>query len=189
MASRKETLLAAAATLFRERGYDGVGMQEIGAAAGIVGSGVYRHFPSKQSLLVALTDRHLDDLLAGARAIREEALPPLHALEALVDLHLDFAFAREGLIAVYLGEERSLSDPDRKRARRKQRAYLDEWVDQLTMLDPLLDRQQGHVIVQAVVSLLQSVTWQRPSLPRAEVEPTLRQLALAALHTMEGQPA
>ena len=181
--SRKDALLAAAAALFRERGYDGVGMQDIGAAAGIVGSGVYRHFDSKLAMLVALTDRHLDDLLAGAARIRDAALAPADALDALVDLHLDFAFARKGLIAVYLGEERSLPEPDRKRARRKQRAYLAAWVEVLQQLDPALDERQAHVTANAVVSLLQSVTWQRPAPPRSEAEPVLRRLALAALAT------
>ena len=181
MPSRKEALLAAAASLFRERGYDGVGMQDIVAAAGIVGSGVYRHFDSKLAMLVALTDRHLDDLLAGAARIRAAALPPSEALDALVDLHLDFAFAREGLIAVYLGEERSLPEPDRKRARRKQRAYLAEWVVALRQLHPDLDDRRAHLTVNAVVSLLQSVTWQRPSPARSDAEPVLRQLAHGAL--------
>lgn len=182
---RKEALLAAAASLFRERGYDGVGMQEIGAAAGIVGSGIYRHFDSKLSMLVALTDRHLDDLLAGAARIRAGDLPAADALDALVDLHLDFAFAREGLIAVYLGEERSLPEPDRKRARRKQRAYLDTWVAVLRELRPDLDERRAHLTANAVVSLLQSVTWQRPSPARADAEPVLRRLALGAIHATE----
>jgi AcrR family transcriptional regulator len=178
---RREALLAAAAALFRERGYYGVGMQDIGRAAGIVGSGVYRHFASKEALLVEITDRLLDGLLAGARATRAEGAGPAATLDALIGLHLDFALDGEGLIAVYLGEERNLPDTDRRRARRKQKAYLQEWVDTLRELRPDLAEPDGHLTAQAIVALLQSVAWQQPDLPRPQVEARLQHLARGAL--------
>jgi AcrR family transcriptional regulator len=168
--TRREELLGAAAALFRERGYYGVGMQDIGRAAGIVGSGV------------------LDGLLHGARAIRAEGLPADDTLDGLIRLHLDFALDGKGLIAVYLGEERNLPDGDRRRARRKQKAYLQEWVEVLRALDPDLDEAAGHLTAQAVVALLQSVTWQQPSLPRPVVEARLQRLARGAL-ALQGAPA
>ena len=42
--ARKDRILAAAADLVARRGYHAVGMADIGAEAGIVGSGIYRHF-------------------------------------------------------------------------------------------------------------------------------------------------
>ena len=186
--SRREELLGAAAALFRERGYYGVGMQDIGRAAGIVGSGVYRHFASKEALLVEITDRLLDGLVDGARAIRAASAGPEATLDGLIALHLDFALDGQGLIAVYLGEERNLPDADRRRARRKQKAYLQEWVDVLRALDPDLDEAGGHLTAQAIVALLQSVTWQQPSLPRPVVEARLQRLARGAL-ALQGTPA
>jgi AcrR family transcriptional regulator len=182
MGTRREELLFAAAALFRERGYYGVGMQEIGRAAGIVGSGVYRHFTSKEAMLVELTDRLLDDLVDRAALIRATTAGPGACLDALIELHLEFALDGEGLIAVYLGEERNLPEADRRRARRKQRAYLQEWVDVLGELQPERDERERHLVVQAVVALLQSVAWQRPTLPRATVETRLRDLARNALN-------
>jgi AcrR family transcriptional regulator len=179
--TRREELLAAAGALFRERGYYGVGMQDIGRAAGIVGSGVYRHFASKEAILVELIDGLLDDLLARARTIRAAGAAPAATLDALIDAHLEFALDGQGLIAVYLGEERNLPEADGRRARRKQRAYLQEWVDVLRELRPDLDEREGHLVVQAVVSLLQSVAWQRPKLPGATVAARLRDLARHAL--------
>ena len=178
---RRDDLLSAAATLFRERGYYRVGMQDIGAAAGIVGSGVYRHVASKEALLVELIDGLLDGLVDGARARRAANPDAAAALDALVDLHLDFALDREGLIAVWLREERHLPDTDRRRARRKQKAYLQEWVDVLRELRPEVDEREGHLMVQAVVSLLNSVAWQRPEVPRARAADRLRRMAREAL--------
>src|SRR6185312_14765188 len=51
-----------------ERGFHAVSMADIGAASGIVGSGVYRHFDSKSAVLVALLDEGMERLLAGAAA-------------------------------------------------------------------------------------------------------------------------
>src|SRR5262245_47620779 len=54
---RRERILSAAAELTARRGFHTIGMADIGAEAGIVGSGVYRHFASKDAILVALLDR------------------------------------------------------------------------------------------------------------------------------------
>ena len=66
---RREQLLEAAAVLFAERGYHAVGIDDIGAAAGISGPGVYRHFAGKQALLAALCERALHRMLGGAQGI------------------------------------------------------------------------------------------------------------------------
>ncbi|WP_230419074.1 TetR family transcriptional regulator [Catenulispora pinistramenti] len=54
---RKERILAAAARLFRDRGYHEVTLDEIGAAAGIAGPSVYSHFAGKAELLRTITER------------------------------------------------------------------------------------------------------------------------------------
>ncbi len=58
-----EKILAAAEKLFFERSFDGVGVDEIGKAAGTTGSAIYRHFPSKDAILAALFDKTLDTIL------------------------------------------------------------------------------------------------------------------------------
>ena len=45
---------AAAATLFAERGYAGVTIEDLGAAVGVSGPAVYRHFPGKAAVLAAI---------------------------------------------------------------------------------------------------------------------------------------
>jgi AcrR family transcriptional regulator len=65
---RRERILDAAADLMARNGYQGVNMTDIGSAAGIVGSGIYRHFDSKNAILVELLDRVVDRLLADAEA-------------------------------------------------------------------------------------------------------------------------
>ena len=59
----------AAAALGAQRGFDAISMADIGAEAGIVGSGVYRHFDSKTAILVAMADRVMDRLMTRAAEI------------------------------------------------------------------------------------------------------------------------
>ena len=60
---RRDRILAAAVEVFAARGYDGAGMGEIAARAGIVPSVIYDHFPSKRALHVELLERHGQTLI------------------------------------------------------------------------------------------------------------------------------
>ena len=64
-AERRAELLAAAATLFADRGFAGVRLEDLGAAVGISGPAVYRHFPNKEAVLVELlvrSEEHTSEL-------------------------------------------------------------------------------------------------------------------------------
>lgn len=49
-AENREKVLGAAATLFRERGFDGAGIADVMRAAGLTHGGFYNHFESKDAL-------------------------------------------------------------------------------------------------------------------------------------------
>lgn len=63
--TRREQILKEAARLFAERGFHGVGVDEIGAAVGISGPGLYRHFPGKDAMLAELLVGISGQLLTG----------------------------------------------------------------------------------------------------------------------------
>ena len=90
---RHEQLLDATAELVAARGFHAVGIVDIGAAAGVTGSAIYRHFRNKQEMLVALIERVVDELLSGARAAVDGAADAPTALDALVRAHVAFASA------------------------------------------------------------------------------------------------
>ena len=72
--TRREQILATAAELFAERGFNGVSINDIGAAVGVSGPALYRHFPSKDAVLGELLLGISRSLLAeGSR--RREAAP------------------------------------------------------------------------------------------------------------------
>jgi TetR/AcrR family transcriptional regulator, transcriptional repressor for nem operon len=63
MKEHRERVLTAAAELFRERGFDGVGIAEIMAAAGMTHGGFYRHFGSKDELAAQACGRAFGEAL------------------------------------------------------------------------------------------------------------------------------
>ncbi len=72
-AERRELIMKAAAEAFGKHGYDGVNLDTIAGAANVTKPVLYRHFPSKQALYLALLERHreemptfVSDLPAGA---------------------------------------------------------------------------------------------------------------------------
>lgn len=178
---RRETLLSEAAALFADRGYAAVGVDDIGAAAGITGPGVYRHFPSKQAILAALFDDATGRLLAGAQQIvaGSEALPG--QLRALVRTHAGLALSERGLISVYLAEEHALPAADRRRQRATQRRYVDHWLRLAGPLRPDLSARDLLLVVQAVLGMLNSVAFHSGHADHDRAVDLLTGSALAAL--------
>ena len=179
--ARRERLLSAAAELVAQRGFHAVGIGDIGAAAGVTGSAIYRHFGSKQEILVALFDSVLDELLDGARSAARHADGPGATVRALVVWHVDFALRDRSIIAVYDQESHNLPEDDRQRFRRKQRAYVELWVEAVAPLRPDLGRPALTAAVHAIFGLLNSVSDHATRVPDAVLAGLLRDMALDAL--------
>lgn len=69
-AQLRKSILDAASALFADRGFDVVTMNDIASKAGVVRATVFNHFPSKHSLIEAITE----DVFAYYTAIVERAL-------------------------------------------------------------------------------------------------------------------
>jgi AcrR family transcriptional regulator len=178
---RRDAILSSALELFRERGFHAVGIDEIGTAAGISGPAVYRHFPSKNSLLVALFDHISERMLDGAQKIGAEGLAPGPTLDRLVALHVSFAVDERSLLAVWIQDWRSLLDPDAHRIRRRQVQYMSEWTLALGRLRPDFSPEQLDTIAYAAVGAINSVAFRESELSREALDPLLCQLARAVL--------
>jgi AcrR family transcriptional regulator len=162
---RRERILAAAAELVARRGFHTVGMAEIGAEAGIVGSGIYRHFGSKDAILVALLDRVMGRLQDGAARILASAADDRAALSALVRDHIRVAIEDRSVLAVYHREIHNLPADDRRRLRRMQRHYLEDWVHVLAPLRRDLADGELRLAVHAAIGAIQSTLFFRSGLP------------------------
>jgi len=181
VAGRREAILASALDLFHRRGFHSVGIDEIGTLAGISGPGVYRHFPSKSSLLVALFDTLSDRMLAASEEIEKLDCSPAEALDRLVSFHLATAVAERALLAVWLRESQSLPDSDQKRIGDRHVDYVAVWAATLAQLRPELGPAEAQTVVRAALGAINSIALQDPGLPPETLEALLGAAARAVL--------
>lgn len=67
--ANREHIVETASELFRERGFDGVGVSDLMAAAGFTHGGFYKHFGSKADLMAEASASSLSKSLAGAGSL------------------------------------------------------------------------------------------------------------------------
>ncbi|AXO32379.1 TetR/AcrR family transcriptional regulator [Micromonospora chalcea] len=180
--SRRDEILEIAVGLFAARGYHGVSMDDIGAAAGVTGPALYHHFAGKEAMLVAALVPVSEGLLAGGRE-RAAGHPddPRGALESLIDFHVEFALANPAVIALHLHELDRMPDEPRRRIRRLQRMYVEEWVTVLTALHPGLPDGAARVLAHAAFGLMNSTPFLGGEVDRRRRAELLRGATLAAL--------
>jgi AcrR family transcriptional regulator len=178
--SRRDQILDRAAELFAARGFHGVSVQDVGAACGISGPALYRHFASKDAMLGEMLVGISKRLLAEGRSRVRQSADAERALDALLAWHVDFALNHRPLIVVQDRDWDSLPVDARTRVRRLQHAYIDLWADQLSELEPRLAHDEATARVRAVFGLLNS-TPRSGRLPDADLRPLLTSMARAAL--------
>ena len=171
---RKHKILSAARLLFRERGFHSVGIDDVGAAAGISGPGVYRHFGGKQELLIAALPKAEE---MWARSESREGV----TLEDLVRRHVRFAVHNAPLIALWYQEHHNLPEQYQRSQQSLHRRYVEQWVVQLRARRPELDQGAARVRVLAAIELTHSVDELVGILDRDQLEAVLTAMILAAL--------
>jgi len=188
--TRRKALLSAAAALFAENGFSRVSLEDLGAAAGVSGPAVYRHFPGKQAVLAELLLSVSRGLLDGGRVVAAAASDPAAALRGLVEFHVDFALSNPDVIRVQDRDLDSLSDSDRAEVRALQRAYVELWVGVLAELHEGTGasgteqselRVRAHAVFGLINSTPHSVRSHGRRIATKTARPLLEQMALAAL--------
>ena len=175
-ADRHAAILHEAARLFAERGYSGVSLEEIGAAVGVSGPAVYRHFENKQALLGAILVGVSERLRAGGRSVSDAGGSPDDRLEAIVAFHVDFALTDADVIRVQDRDLASLREDDRHTVRRLQREYVELWIGILSELHPERSESDLRVRAHACFGLINSTPHSSRGLRGAPADSTVRSI-------------
>jgi AcrR family transcriptional regulator len=179
--NRRLQLIAAAEQLIAERGYLAVRLEDIGAAAGVSGPAIYRHFPNKEALLVELLVGISTRLLEGGRAVVAQASSPAAALDGLIEFHLDFALTEPDLIRIQDRDLEQLPAAARRQVRKAQRQYVEVWVDVLCQIDDTLDEADARLMAHATFGLLNSTPHSAKPAGPVRSRAILRAMTVAAL--------
>jgi AcrR family transcriptional regulator len=187
-AVRRLELINAAARLFASRSYYAVTVDDIGEALGLSGPALYRHFPSKEALLVAVFDQVIQQQSERLHDTLADAGDPRAALESMVRSHVDFAVEQRENMAVWRQEFHHLPEADSWRLRRAQRLYVEEWVHIVHELRPELNDAGVRALVHGVLGLLQSPSDFQSGLADEGVKNLLMSMAVAAVFQGSTEP-
>ncbi|MEN6406283.1 MAG: TetR/AcrR family transcriptional regulator [Thermoguttaceae bacterium] len=114
---RREQIVEAALTLAAEHGLRRLSVAAVARRVGLVPSGIYRHFKSKDDIIAALLDRVERQLMANVEAARRENADPLDCLKSVLMRHI--RFLREGKVIfiprTIFSDDVHVGNPQRRR--------------------------------------------------------------------------
>lgn len=111
--STRGRILEAATDVFARQGYDGAGVAEICALAGVSKGAFYHHYPSKQVLFLELLAGWLGRLDEQIRAVRAHAPNMYEALLSMAEAVSTILDAAEGQLSIFLEFwNQAIRDPD-----------------------------------------------------------------------------
>jgi AcrR family transcriptional regulator len=126
---RRSEVIAAAAHLFAERGYQATSMSDLTEATGLAAGGLYHYIGSKEELLISICDELLDPILARAREIAATAAPPAEQLRELLRAWLAHIATHRDHMLVFAQERHVIEREPQWRHVRGQRKAFEELLD------------------------------------------------------------
>ncbi|HEX6388911.1 MAG TPA: helix-turn-helix domain-containing protein [Solirubrobacteraceae bacterium] len=184
--SRDVEILQAAAVLFRQRGYDAVGVDEIGQAVGVTGPAIYRHFSGKDEILGTLFDEGMDEVF---RVTSNALDDPFESLEHIVREHALHVLRNPVIAGVWIHESRALTAEYKRRYRRRAERYVERWMDVLRRCYPEAPEATLLTITHSSIGSLNSVnSWPRELRDETNVE-TLVALVMRGADALAGARA
>jgi len=156
-------------------------MNDIGAATGITGPGIYRHFANKQEILeVAVRE-------AGARAVEQinrvvdQNPDPQARLRQLVRCFVTLAIDNPDLTVMGVRERRHLSVATRRWVDRYDRRHRELWEDALLQTRTELTPEEAHVMVRGAASLCIGAVSGKTPLDRPALDDLVEGMVISAL--------
>ncbi len=156
-ANRRALILEAAIALFHERGYPATSVDDIGKAVDVSGPAIYRHFSSKEEILLESIKLAADQVHAANTLAREADDDPRNLLEAYIRAYVNVALEHSALISVWISEARHLSTDRRSPMSRRLRSWSTEWVEALTEARSDISEAEARVLVSGAIGQITSV--------------------------------
>ena len=162
--TRPAEILAAAIPLFARDGFANVTNVQIGQAAGLAPSAIYRHYPGKVDILVAACLQAAGLLAQAVDRSLHQAVDPRQAVVALAAAYVAYSFEHNALNSVAEAEAAGLPADLRRPLILAQREHIAVWEQQLRRARPELDPRQARLLVHAgfgvVVEAGRALRWQ-----------------------------
>jgi len=178
----KRRILDAAIRLFREHGYHGTTIRDIGRAAGLTSAALYRHFANKDEVLeTAVWDTMRKVDRASREAVAEEGRSPEQTLEALVRVLAGTLLEDRDRLAVYLFEARHLDAQVYAVMQRAERRLYERWLGHLLLARPELSETRARTLAKAAVFTIAYAAIADSELDSEQLAGVLADAALAVM--------
>ena len=155
-------LLAAAARVFRDRGFRAATMREVAREAGIQAGSIYYHFGSKDEMLDEVLEAGLHSLQRGmAETIADMARFPDHRsrIATAIGVHLEYVFRLSDLTSANVRIYGQLPETVRARHRPLRRAYGELWDGWLREAQQAGELRPDIKIVPLRQAMLGALNW------------------------------
>jgi AcrR family transcriptional regulator len=126
---RRSEVIATAARVFAERGYQATSMSDLTAATGLAAGGLYHYIESKDQLLFSICDELLDPVLERAREIVAAERPPEQQLRELLRAWLAHIAGHRDHMLVFAQERHVIEREPQWRRVRAQRKEFEQLLD------------------------------------------------------------
>jgi AcrR family transcriptional regulator len=177
--SAKGRLLQAAASLFKEKGYERTTVRDLGKAVGIQSGSLFHHYPNKEAILRAVMEETIllnTELMKAALANSNN---PKEKVLALIQCELESVLGETGAaMTVLVYEWRSLKEENQQHILKLRSIYENLWISALSEA-----KEAGSVVIDPFVlrrlltgALSWTVNWYRQ-----EGDLSIEQLAQMAL--------
>ena len=118
---REEEILAAAARIFREKGYYGTSVRDIAESVGLLKGSLYHYIRSKEELLARLFEGALEDTIRELETIASRDARASERLREMVATYVTSVTDNLDAVSLYLREWRALPAPQLARVRARRR--------------------------------------------------------------------
>lgn len=152
--NKREEILSAAIPLIRRRGYHAASIEEIGQAVGLAAPSVYRHFSSKEEILMTAGRKLANQLIEHADRAAEEFESPKDVLHSLLRYYVDNFTKNTDLVAIYISEVVNLTGRHRDELIESQRSHVAQWIAALRSASPDLDDGGAKTVVHAALTVV-----------------------------------
>lgn len=160
--AQRQVILDAASRLFIEKGFGGTNINDIADAVGVTRTALYYYFPSKESMLEALTEEVTQKAsqLASSVSGRDE-LPAHEALRLLILQHAGLILSHPVQFRVVERSESSLPAPHRAIAQASRRAVLDHFMQviQRGIDGGQFRKVDAHVAAFSIIGMCNWCAW------------------------------
>jgi len=170
---QREEILAAAAQIFRDKGYHATSMQDIAEAVHLQKGSLYHHIRSKEEILAALLDRALDLLILSMQEVMASPLSVEEKLRSAMRMYADNIAVHSDLAAVLLLEYRNLSPRLRARHMGRRDRFEALWRELLRQgMQQGVFRTSDEKLVALAILGVQNwmLTWYRAEGPLSAAE-------------------